>query len=183
MSPKKKQRKIKVINHYDTEDKLTGVCNDKNKHYETEYTNLHEDNEIHNIIKNQDDEYEMSVIIDIIKMQEKEELERLEKEKQEEIERQKLLDDNLMHRDYNIKEILRKIKFQVNNLSPFETSLIELLENTMNSQELIIMLNNKDFYENILCYLGLTNKRGSIRLNDDVKTFARHLFQLNINIS
>jgi hypothetical protein len=175
MSPKKKQRKLKPI------IENTNTCENIIEHNQVSTTHFTEI-EPHNIIQNQDDEYEMSVIMDIIKMQEKEYLEKLKKEQEQEIERQNSLQEKLIQRDHNIKEILRKMKFQLSNLNAFEISFITLLENIMNTQHLIIMLDDKNLYNNINNYLGLTNKKGTIRLNDSVKEYARNLFQLNINI-
>ena len=181
MSPKKRQKKSKDESPRAKEEQQTMACSGSNSVVKQSY--FHSNIEEQNIIQNQDDEFEMSVIMDIIKMQEKEDIERIEKEKQQEIEREKERQEKLMKRDHNIKEILRKMKLQMCNLSSFEISLIQLLENTMDTQDLVIVINDKDFYDNIHSYLGITNKRGSIRVNEDVKEFARYLFQLKVNTS
>lgn len=177
MSPKKKQRKNKDADKDKDPVEINNadICNSSSNIL---YTSENLDH--YNIIQNQDEEYEISIIMDIIKMQEKEELERLEREKREEIERQNILNEKILQRDHNIKEILRKMKFQVSNLSSFEIDLINILENMMNTKELIIILDNKVFYNKILDYLGLTDKKPSIRLSDDVKYFVKNTFQLEM---
>lgn len=124
----------------------------------------------------QDEEYEMSVMMDIIKMQEKEEKEekeRLEKEKEK-------LQEKIFIRDQNIKEILRKIKIG-NSKSELETHIINLLETTMETQDMHIYIHDIELYNNICSYLGMgdDNKKGTIRLYESVKSYAKNLFVFN----
>ena len=128
----------------------------------------------------QDEEYEMSIMMDIIKMQEKEEKERLEKEKEKQIRDAKELEEKIFIRDQNIKEILRKIKIG-NSKSELETHIINLLETTMETQNMHIQIDDTELYNNICCYLGIRddNKKGTIRLPESVKNYVKKLFVLN----
>lgn len=128
------------------------------------------------VIQEQDDDYELSVIIDIIKMQENDEAEKREKERQQQAERYKMIEELIIQRDHNIKEVLRKLKVLTNKQSSFENELIHILENAMTTQELYITINNIDFYDNIQCYLGLNSNRGTIRLSDEVKEYLKKMF-------
>jgi transcription termination factor NusB len=129
------------------------------------------------IISEQDEEYEISVIMDIIKIQEKEEKEK----KQNEIEQQKKylqeLHENIKQRDNNIKDILRKIKIG-NNLTDIEKNIVNILETFMETQETHIHINDYHLYQQISSYLGTDNinTKGIIRLTDDIKLFAKNLF-------
>lgn len=125
----------------------------------------------HYLVRDQDEEYELAVIMDTIRMQEEEEkhkLEILEKERQ----------SSITIRDYHIKEILRKLKINPSKLTPFETFLISTLETFMETQELYLIINDKEYYDNIRNYLGLSNNKGIIRLSDETKIFARDTFKL-----
>lgn len=176
MSPKKRQKK---------NTKSTTITNNHNLEINHHVLPILEDTCItqsngfeqdNSIIQDQDEEYELSVIMDIIKMQEKEDNERLEKEKQEKIEKERLLTLSIEKRDHNIKEILRKLKILVNTNSSFEKKLVDLLENTMNTKELQILICDNDFYINIQRYLGLNNTKGIIRLTDDIKQYINNMF-------
>lgn len=128
----------------------------------------------------QDEEYEMSIMMDIIKMQEKEEKERLEKEKEKQIRDAKDFEEKIIHRDHNIKEMLRKLKLG-NSTSSLETSIVTLLETTMVSQNMHIYIDEPLLFNEICCYLGIRddNKKGTIRLPESVKNYAKQLFVLN----
>lgn len=168
MSPKKRQKKNTIIsaNHDITvEDK------------DILPYNPHEHSFIDNsIIRDQDEEYELSVIMDIIKMQEKEDNERKEKENQEKIEAERLLKLAIEKRDYNIKEILRKLKLLLNTQNSFEKMLVSILEDIMNGVDLHITIHDNDMYSQIRSYLGLDGKKGTIRLSDEVKEYIDGFF-------
>lgn len=126
----------------------------------------------------QDEEYEMSMMMDIIKMQEREEKERLEKEREKQIRDAEELEENIRTRDHNIKEILRKLKHGISN-SELETKIIWILENTMETQDMHIHIDDAGLYDNICRYLGIKDddKRGTIRLHESVKAYAKNLFR------
>ena len=170
MSPKKRQKKNTNVS---TNDNIK--VEEKEKDVEVYYNHSHIDN---TIIQDQDEDYEMAVIMDIIKMQEKEDIQRQEKEKQEKIEQQKIFELAIQKRDHSIKEILRKLKFLATTQNCFETHLVSLLENTINSQDLHIKINDNDMYLQIQCYLGLNNSKGVIRLTDEIKDYANNMFTL-----
>lgn len=130
-----------------------------------------------NITSLQDEEYEMSIMMDIIKMQEREEIERNEKEKEKQIRDAEELEEKIKIRDHNIKEMLRKIKVG-NLISQIESTIIYFLENVMETQDMQIIVNDKLLYHDICCYLGIgdENKRGTIRLHETVKLYAKNLF-------
>jgi hypothetical protein len=125
----------------------------------------------------QDEEYEMSIMMDIIKMQEREEKEKLEKEREKQLREAQELEEKMRIRDHNIKEILRKLKFG-NCTSQLETNIIELLENAMETQCMYIYVHDMVLYNNICCYLGIgdENKKGTIRLPESVKDYAKNMF-------
>jgi hypothetical protein len=142
------------------------------------------------ITAEQDEEYEMSLMIDIIKMQEREEREQKEKERQQkeiEIEKEReqiqrdalLLEETLKNRDHNIKEILRRIKIG-NGMSRIENDIVTILEVFMETHQITIEIDNVALYNEICSYLGIgdENKKGTIRLPESVKIFARNVFVL-----
>lgn len=131
-----------------------------------------------NIIQEQDDEYELSIIMDIIKMQELEEMKKNEQDKLQNFERNNLLQEMLTKRDNNIKDVLRKLKILANKQNSFENTLINILENTMSTQDFHIKIDNIDFYHNIECYLGLKSNKGTIRLSDEVKEYISKMLIL-----
>lgn len=128
------------------------------------------------IISEQDEDFELSVIMDMIKIQEREEKEEIQKQ----IETQKIhsqeLEEKIRYRDTNIKDILRKIKFG-SYQSPIEKKLVNLLETFMETQDMYIQLDSIEFYQDIISYLGIkdNNTKGVIRLTDDVKVFAKNI--------
>lgn len=130
----------------------------------------------------QDEEFEMSIMMDIIKMQEREEQEekeRLEKENEKQIRK---LQEKIFIRDQNIKEILRKIKIG-NSKSELETHIIKFLETTMETQDMHIHIYDTELYNNICSYLGMgdDNKKGTIRLPESVKSYAKNLFTFHLH--
>jgi signal recognition particle GTPase len=130
-----------------------------------------------NIKSIQDEEYEMSMMMDIIKMQEREEKERLEKEREKQMRDNEELEENIKIRDHNIKEMLRKLKHG-NSTSLFETNIINLLEHTMESQDMQIHIDDPLFYNQLCCYLGIgdDNKKSTIRLPESVRIYAKSFF-------
>lgn len=172
MSPKKRQKKNTITSTSESHDIKV---EDKHLAY-SNYEQQHIIDKDNSIIQDQDEEYEMSVIMDIIKMQEKEDNERKEKEKQDKIETERLLRLAIEKRDYNIKEILRKLKLVLNIQNPFEKMLVSILEDTMNSEELHIKFYDNDVYIQIRSYLGLDGKRGTIRLSNEVKEYINSFF-------
>jgi hypothetical protein len=135
------------------------------------------------IIAEQDEEYEMSLMMDIIKMQEREEREQKEKEREKEREQMQrdalLLEETLKNRDHNIKEILRRIKIG-NGMSRIENDIVTILEVFMETHQITIEIDNVALYNEICSYLGIgdENKKGTIRLPESVKIFARNVFVL-----
>ena len=130
-----------------------------------------------NIIQEQDDDYEMSIIKDMIKMQEQEEK---EKEKNRIIQEEKeriIQEENISKRDQNIKEVLRRIK-TCSQLSIIEKTIIHMLESLMDTSEMQIILDNIEIYETILTYLGIDGRKGTIRLSNEIKEFIKSTFTL-----
>ena len=129
------------------------------------------------IISEQDEDYEISVIMDIIKIQEKEEKEKIEKEIEIQKKHLQELQAKINQRDNNIKEILRKIKVASGQTS-IENTIVNLLEKLMQTQEMCIQLDNIKLYEEISSYLGIKDNttKGVIRLTDDIKMFAKNTF-------
>jgi len=128
------------------------------------------------IISEQDEDFEISVIMDMIRIQEREEKEKLEKEMEIQKKYSQELQQKIQERDSNIKNILRKIKFGTGQ-SSIEKNIVNLLENFMETQEMYIQLDNTELYEQISSYLGIKdNTKGIIRLTDDIKAFAKNIF-------
>ncbi len=191
MSPKKRQKKITKPATTSTNIELnTQVFPDLEE--KAQNVDVDVDAEFHDynhslidktIMHDQDEEYEMSVIMDIIKMQEKEEHEKREKEKQEKQDQEKILKISIEKRDHNIKEILRKLKFLANTQNCFEKKLVSILENIMGTQDLHITIHDNDLYLEIQSYLGLNKNKGTIRLHDEVKEYANKMFMLACNFT
>jgi hypothetical protein len=129
------------------------------------------------VIKEQDDDYELSIIMDMIKMQQQQEIEK-EKERimQEEKER-KIQEEKISTRDQNIKEVLRRIK-TCSQLSAIEKTIIQMLEHLMETCEMQIILEDVEMYEKILTYLGIDGRKGTIRLSNEIKEFIKSTFIL-----
>lgn len=133
----------------------------------TEKNNIILNNSSHiNIIKQQDDEYDMAVIMDLIKIQEQSD--KLISEQNE-----KIKQDMLETRNYHIKEILKKIKISNNHYTSVELSIIQILETFMDTENMLITIDNHILYTNIYAYLGLGDSKGTIRLTDVTKDFVR----------
>ncbi len=195
MSPKKRQKKItkpatasmnielntQVLSDLEEKDKDQNLHVDVDVDVEVGFHDYNQSLIDKTIMHDQDEEYEMSVIMDIIKMQEKEEHEKREKEKQEKQDQEKILKISIEKRDHNIKEILRKLKFLANTQSCFEKKLVSILENIMGTQDLHITIHDNDLYLEIQSYLGLNNNKGTIRLHDEVKEYANKMFILECN--
>lgn len=177
MSNKRKYlRQKKNVIHQET---TISICNNYKKN---DKSNV--DNYTNSIISEQDEDYDISVMMDIIKMQEKEEKEQKEaeiqrqiQEKQQQLKYIEELNQKIAYRDHNIKEILRKIKF-ASGQSVIEKNIVSLLETFMETQEMHIQVDNTEFYEQISSYLGIkdNNTKGIIRLTDNLKTFAKNIF-------
>lgn len=135
-------------------------------------TDIMETNNImnHYLVQDQDEEYEMAMIMDTIRMQEQE-----EKQKREMLEKEK--QQAIATRDYHIKEILRKLKVNPNNISSFETTLIHKLEELMETEDIVMIINDVELYNFIEHFLGLSDCKGVIRLKDDTKQFAHNFFK------
>lgn len=129
------------------------------------------------IIQEQDEDYEMAIIMDMIKMQENEEKKKEEeREKEKKIQEEKRIEE-LNQRDRNVKEILRKIKTG-SILSSIEKTIIHLLEAFMESLETKIILHDSNLYEEIFTYLGIDGRKGTIRVSNEIKEFAKNSFTL-----
>jgi hypothetical protein len=127
-----------------------------------------------NIINEQDTDYEMSMLMDMIKFQEKEDKKREEDKKI--LEKMRAIE--LKQRDQNIKDILRKIKITT-KLLPIEKTIIELLESFMESLETQIIIDDSDLYDQIFNYLGLGERKGIVRLSNEIKEFTQIIFIKN----
>lgn len=185
MSSKKRQRKnTKTISKNDNVELNPHVFPNIDHEYKNiEPTHYDKDKYFmdNSVIQDQDEEYNMSIIMDIIKMQEKEDNERKEKEEQEKIEQEKLFRLSIEKRDHNIKEILRKLKVLMNTKNSFEKNLVSILENAMNTQDLQITLYDNDLYLDVQRYLGLNNNKGIIRLSDEIKEYTNNMFVLDLH--
>jgi len=123
------------------------------------------------IIKQQDDEYEIAVIMDLIKIQE---------QKDKEICQQniKIKQEMLELRNHHIKEILRKIKISNNLYNPVELSIIQIFDSLMDTENFEIVINDNILYTNIYSYLGLGDAKATIRLSHATKDFVRNTILL-----
>lgn len=132
---------------------------------------------INQIIQEQDDDYELSIIMDMIKMQEQEEIEKEKVRKMQEEKERKMQEEKIAIRDQNIKEVLRRIK-TCSQLSAIEKTIIHMLEHVMETFEMQIILQDVEMYEKILTYLGIDGRKGTIRLSNEIKDFVKNTFIL-----